>query len=64
MGNYIVLGDTVCLRDSPNHYNLALSFLLFGYIYVGVPIIIFAALCLCLPMVLLLYYLMVNRNEG
>lgn len=63
MGNIIVMGDVECSLTSPNHFNVAVAFLVLGYIYLGVPIIILVSLCLCLPLVLLMY-LIFNQPEG
>jgi hypothetical protein len=63
IGNFIVLGDPTCGLESPIHFNLAVTFVILGYAYLGVPIILFTSLCLCLPLVLLMY-MVVSRNEG
>ena len=62
-GNLLIFGDSGCGDISPNHLNVAIAFIIMGYSYLGVPILLFSSLCLCLPFVLIMY-LIISRNDG
>eukprot|EP00128_Syssomonas_multiformis_P018756 Colp12_sorted_trinity150504_noHs@11051 len=54
VGNWWTFGANTCPSTAPHLYRVSLAWLVWGYVYICMPFLIFAAVICCLPCVILL----------
>lgn len=52
VGNYLLFTTASCQRTSPGLFYLSLTWIIFGYLIITIPILLCAAVIFCLPCVL------------
>jgi small-conductance mechanosensitive channel len=62
--NWLLFSSSTCSSTAPSLYYLTLTFIVFGYIIITIPIILCAAVIFCLPCVLgkYIYYTMITGS--
>ncbi|KRX00720.1 Cyclic nucleotide-binding protein [Pseudocohnilembus persalinus] len=63
-GNYVLYNiDLDCQNQAPHQYYVAVFYLILGYIYLGIPLFLLTSMCLCLPILLVLYFFIRRRQD-
>ncbi|KAL4456867.1 hypothetical protein ABPG74_014505 [Tetrahymena malaccensis] len=64
-GNLLIFyNEEQYLSSYPNHFYLALVYVIMGYFYLGIPLFFFASICLCMPFMLVIYLVLRRRRNG